>query len=63
MVYRWFTENHKIPHKKGPSLFDRSQYYQPDEICLKYNLSKDRMYHIVNVMQIPNIRFGREVWM
>ena len=74
----WFTENHKIPHKKcgkkacyskvhvdeikGPSLFDRSQYYQPDEICLKYNLSKDRMYHIVNVMQIPNIRFGREVW-
>lgn len=74
----WFTENHKIPHKKcgkkacyskvhvdeikGPSLFDRSQYYQPDEICLKYNLSKDRMYHIVNVMKIPNIRFGREVW-
>ena len=74
----WFTENHKIPHKKagkkacyskvhvdkikGPSLFDRTQYYQPDEICQKYNLSKDRMYHIVNMMQIPNIRFGREVW-
>ena len=74
----WFTGNHKIPHKKsgkkalyskshvdrikGPSLFDRSEYCQPNDLCDKYNLSKDRLYHIIKLMSVPTIRFGREVW-
>lgn len=74
----WFTQNHRIPHKKsgkhalyskvhvdrikGPSLFDRTQYCQPGELCEKYGLSKDRLYHIIKVMSVPTIRFGREVW-
>lgn len=74
----WFTQNHKIPHKKsgkpalyskvhvdkikGPSLFDRTQYCKPEELCDKYGLSKDRFYHIIKVMSVPTIRFSREVW-
>lgn len=74
----WFTQNHKIPHKKSgkialyskihvdkikvPSLFDKTQYCEPCELCKMYGLSKDRLYHIIKVMSIPTIRFGREVW-
>lgn len=76
-VYQ-FTSYYSIPHKKSgkkacyakvnvdkicrPWMFDRSMYYTADELCISLHISKDRLYHIVNVMNLPKIRYGRTTW-
>jgi excisionase family DNA binding protein len=76
-VYQ-FTSYYSIPHKKSgkkacyakvnvdkicrPWMFDRSMYYTADELCISLHISKDRLYYIVNVMNLPKIRYGRTTW-